>query len=113
MLVPDDEPLMRLINQALRSLHETGELRKIYERYGIWNDTQEQLPDVWKNWNSDRQQDTQDRWLTLARQVPLLVKAAGVTVALALTAMPLAVLIGVGVVTRSVGLSAEDILKPI
>ena len=94
---PDDEPLMRLINQALRSLHETGELRKIYERYGIWNDTQGQLPEVWKNWNSDRQQDTRDRWLTLARQVPLLVKAAGVTVALALTAMPLAVLIGVGV----------------
>ncbi len=91
----DDRFLMTSINQALRTLHGSGQLRTIYERYGIWNNTQEKLDDVWETWDTGLRENTQNKWLTLWAQVPLLIKAAGVTVALALTSMPLAILIGV------------------
>jgi polar amino acid transport system substrate-binding protein len=50
---------------------------------------------VWDKWETGLRPDKQDKLLELTRQAPLLLKAAGVTVALSLTAMPLAVLIGV------------------
>ncbi|HTI51758.1 MAG TPA: ABC transporter permease subunit, partial [Planctomycetaceae bacterium] len=89
-----DGALIGAVNQSLRAMYESGELRAIYERYGIWNQTQEQLPDTWSNWSSDLQTRQRSNWLDLSRQVPLLVKAAGVTVALSLLAMPLAMLAG-------------------
>jgi polar amino acid transport system substrate-binding protein len=94
---PDDARLMSQVNDALRKLYESGELRDIYARYGIWNEKQTELPKVWDSWDTGLREDKQDRWLELGRQVPLLVKAAGVTVALSLTSMPLAIAIGVSV----------------
>lgn len=94
---PEDERLMAKVNQALRSLFEKGELQEIYERYGIWNETQKRLPEVWEKWDTGLRPNNQDKWIELGRQVPLLVKAAGVTVALSLISMPLAILIGVSV----------------
>jgi polar amino acid transport system substrate-binding protein len=92
---PADKQLIAELNAALRKLREKGKLKAIYERYGIRNATQERLPDVWADWNSDLRENTQKKWLELGRRVPVLLKAAGITVALALISMPLAVLIGV------------------
>lgn len=104
---PEDGELISEVNRALRELWDRGELKAIYERYGIWNATQEQLPEVWASWNSDVQPGEGSRWLNLARQVPLLIRAAGVTVALAAVSMPLAILIGVVVaLVRSWGTPA-------
>lgn len=89
-----DGPLIDQINKALRDLYDNGELRTIYERYGIWNETQRQLPDTWTNWHSELAQENRNKWLDLWRQFKLLRKAALVTVALSLLAMPLAMLIG-------------------
>jgi polar amino acid transport system substrate-binding protein len=93
----EDGDLIAAVNESLRALFENGELRAIYERYGIWNAAQEQLPETWSNWNSDVQERPRSRWLDLSRQVPLLLRAAGVTVALSLLSMPLAMLAGLAV----------------
>lgn len=104
---PEDRKLVAEVNAALQNLWTKGELREIYERYGIWNATQEGLSAVWQDWDSGLRESTQNKWLVLARQTPLLVKAAGVTVALSLVSMPLAVLIGLIVaLVRSWGTAA-------
>jgi polar amino acid transport system substrate-binding protein len=92
---PDDERLIARINQALRNLHDTGELQEIYQHYGIWNRTQDELAQVWENWQTGMRDNKQNKWVDLRDQFPLLVEAAGVTVALTVISMPLAVLIGV------------------
>lgn len=104
---PKDEQLIAKINRALRSLHETGELQEIYERYGIWNNTQQELSQIWEKWDSGLRENKQNKWFELAEQFPRLVKAAGVTVALTVVSMPLAVLIGMTVaLVRSWGTPA-------
>jgi polar amino acid transport system substrate-binding protein len=90
----EDRQLATEINESLRAVHHSGELRAIYERYGIWNNTQEKLEDVWSTWDTGLRENQQDRRLALWAQAPLLIRAAGVTVALALVSMPLAILIG-------------------
>jgi polar amino acid transport system substrate-binding protein len=90
-----EEPFIAGVNEAIRRLRAGGELKAIYEHYGIWNATQEKLDDVWATWDSSLQKVPANKWIVLGRQVPLLIKAAGVTVALSLVSMPLAVLIGV------------------
>lgn len=94
---PDDGQLISKINQALRSLHKSGELKEIYEHFGLWNNTQKELSEVWKEWDTGLRANRQNKWFELADQLPLLIKAAGVTVALTLVSMPLAVLIGMTV----------------
>jgi polar amino acid transport system substrate-binding protein len=92
------------VNHAIRKLRDSGELQSIYEHYGIWNATQEKLADVWATWDSSLQKAPANKWIVLGRQIPLLIKAAGVTVALSVVSMPLAVLIGLVVaLVRSSG----------
>lgn len=91
---PDDGALIGRINQAIRDLYASGELRGIYEKYGIWNETQKTLPTIWSSWKGGLEQRDHSKWIDLERQFPLLVKAASITIALAVLSMPLAVLIG-------------------
>ena len=91
---PGEDALIAEINQALRAMYDDHEMQAIYERYGIWNETQKQLPDVWANWHSVLKDRPNSKWVDLRRQIPLLFKAAGVTIALALISMPLAMSIG-------------------
>jgi len=103
----DDGQLIGKVNQALRHLHESGELQEIYEHYGIWNETQNELSQAWEKWDSGLRENTGNKWDVLADQVPRLIKAAGVTVALTVVSMPLAVLIGMTVaLVRSWGTPA-------
>ena len=91
---PEDAKLIGEVNEALHNLWKKGELKEIYERYGIWNATQEGLPEEWRDWTSGLRENPDNKWLVLAGQIPLLVEAAGVTVALSLISMPLAIFIG-------------------
>lgn len=94
---PEDQQLIAGTNQALQTLYESGELQKIYERYGIWNETQQRLPETWANWSSELKPRPTNKWIDLGHQIPLLLKAAGVTIALSLLSMPLAMLVGLSV----------------
>jgi polar amino acid transport system substrate-binding protein len=89
-----DDSLIQEINAAIRTLYEKGTLRRIYEKHGLWNASQERLPEVWKNWpppDNFQQMGVMDQvWL----EVPLFFRAAGVTVLLAFLSMPTAVALG-------------------
>lgn len=91
---PSETELIEKVNAALRRLYESGELRAIYEKYGMWNATQERLPAEWANWSGGLRQRTRSVWDILLAEWPLFRKAAGVTVLLAVISMPLAILIG-------------------
>jgi polar amino acid transport system substrate-binding protein len=49
---PEERERIAAVDAAIRELYRTGELRAIYERYGIWNERQETLPAVWARWSA-------------------------------------------------------------
>ena len=90
-----ERALQAEIDKVIDSLAESGELRRIYEKHGVWNAAQEVL----LNWKRATPQSTQTRQAgfnsaLLWRFAPLLSQAAGMTVFLACTAMPLAIALG-------------------
>jgi len=91
-----DDALKVAINHALTTLIESGKLRAIYEKYGLWNETQEGLIHLISKSDADLGiHSTQLRgWEVIRSRGPLLVKAAGVTIVLACLSMPLAIIIG-------------------
>jgi polar amino acid transport system substrate-binding protein len=94
---PDDEELIPDIDATIRQLYADGTLRRIYEKYGIWNAAQERLPVVWSTWPPKETSAEAGVIAQLREQVPLFFRAAGVTVLLALLSMPLAILIGLSI----------------
>ncbi len=119
---PADVTLREKLNQAIREGLDDGSLKRIYERYGLWDDNQEKLaalarPGRWPPVRptvpegEDRGVPTVLRWggdasggapyiieptgpPGLRNFAVLLVRAAWVTVKLALISMPLAMLAG-------------------
>ena len=111
-----DSELLSAINDALLAGFRDGRMRKIFERYGIWNEIQAlraietgadggfaglNLPNTASDDPSNAvqtpvpQTSQSLRGLRVITQRGwLLVKAAGMTVLLSVTAMPLAVMIG-------------------
>jgi polar amino acid transport system substrate-binding protein len=90
----DDEPLIQQIDGAIRKLYEEGSLRRIYEKYGLWNKAQERLPEVWKNWPPRETSPEAGVLEQIWAEVPLFFRAASVTILLAFLSMPAAVAIG-------------------
>jgi polar amino acid transport system substrate-binding protein len=86
---PNDTQLRDRLNEALRALLRDGSLRRIFDKYGLWNKDQEQLLALADNWSPQP-----GAGQGLPEYAWLLVQAAGVTVLLACLAMPLAMLIG-------------------
>jgi polar amino acid transport system substrate-binding protein len=85
----NDTELRERLNAAIRTALKDGSLRRIYEKYGLWNQDQEELANLAESW-SPSPGSGQD----LLEYAWLLTKAAGVTVLLACLAMPLAMLLG-------------------
>jgi polar amino acid transport system substrate-binding protein len=88
----NDSDLRDRLDQALRTGLADGSLKKIYEKYGLWDADQEQLAGVARTWSAEGSEPV---------QVPsplelgwALVKAAGLTVLLACASMPLAIALG-------------------
>lgn len=82
------------LNAALMELHDSGELKEIYTRYGVWNPRQEQLPAAWATWKQRSKPAEESRFLVVGRYLPMLFRAAGVTAALACLSMPMAMAFG-------------------
>lgn len=86
---PRDTELRDRLNDALRAALRDGSLRRIFDKYGLWNRDQEELADLAESWSPQPGSGQ-----GLPEYAWLLVQAAGVTVLLACIAMPLAMVIG-------------------
>ena len=91
----DDQQLRDALNQAIESLRQTGALKALFARYDMWNATQEdlhmlQLPTV-----EAAASDGSKVGHFFAKHGVLLLQAAGMTVLLSVTAMPLAIVLGI------------------
>jgi polar amino acid transport system substrate-binding protein len=85
-----DTQLRDRLNEAIRDATRDGTLKSIYDKYGLWNDDQNQLTAVATNWPPDA---------TASKEGPLdyglmLARSALTTVALACLSMPLAIVVG-------------------
>jgi polar amino acid transport system substrate-binding protein len=92
-----DERLRDRLNDGLRAALKDGRLRAILGRYRLWNDTQEALstPEVQnKPQELEPKDEGEGNWSVVGRAFPLFLDAAVMTIKLSLTAMPLAIVIG-------------------
>ena len=89
-----DVALIDEIDVAIRQLYNSGRLRQIYEKYGLWNASQEQLPAIWTKWPPDDSTGELGVFTQIRVQAPLFLQAAATTVLLAFLSMPLAVFSG-------------------
>lgn len=90
----DDIELRDRLDRAIGKLIASGELRKIYETWNVWNEAQETLA-TFEATSVD--QVRPKRGLDFGRLIvygPTLLAAAGMTIFLACAAMPLAILAG-------------------
>ncbi len=88
-----DERLRERLNVAIASAIQDGTLRRLYEKYGIWNDDQQRLTDVAQNW-PPVVAAAPSRWANMPHYARLLLLAAWTTVKLSFLSMPLAMLLG-------------------
>jgi polar amino acid transport system substrate-binding protein len=105
-----DSELLKELNDAIADCLRDGSLRQILQRYKLWNATQQHRAlevDESNNFRPITAVDTgtdepqsyvADRgWGVIWQRTPLLLAAAWITIKLSVTAMPLAVLIGLAV----------------
>lgn len=101
---PSGQALLERINAAIRDGVADGTLRRIYEKYHLWNDDQERL-DFWqsrpwppslKNDSSDPEAKTAEskNWSTRWRLTRELLDACLMTIFLSFTSFPIAMTIG-------------------
>jgi polar amino acid transport system substrate-binding protein len=87
---PKEAALADQVDAALERLLRDGTLRRIYEKWHLWNDDQEQLLAAT---GQDIAAESAGAW-AFRRYFPLLVQGAGVTVLLTVLSMTLAVALG-------------------
>jgi polar amino acid transport system permease protein/polar amino acid transport system substrate-binding protein len=85
----EDERLRDALNVAITVLRDRGDLRRLYERYGIWTKAQEdsRLLALPANGGGDSRG-------FFEKHAALILEAAGVTVFLSVASMPIAILVG-------------------
>jgi polar amino acid transport system substrate-binding protein len=97
---PNDEALARQVDAALDRLWQKGTLRRIYEKWGIWNADQDGL---WEGAGNDVAEEASRSW-SFDRYFPLLLQGAGVTILVTVLSMLLAILVGLPIaLTRLYG----------
>jgi polar amino acid transport system substrate-binding protein len=89
-----DRSLRDAVDQGLASLINSGELRRIYEKYGIWTEAQTELATFQGPLELVTGARTAGGWALLRQYQSLLLDAAAVTIMLSLTSMPLAMALG-------------------
>jgi polar amino acid transport system substrate-binding protein len=87
---PEDRELRQRLDRAIRAALGDGTLKRICDKYGLWNKDQEGLAEVADHWPPPGPEPGRD----FAHYAWLLAKAAVVTILLACLAMPLAMLTG-------------------
>ncbi len=95
-LRPGDERLRDALNASIGKLLASGKLEEVLRRYGLWNDKQTELASLGSA--SDEELGVTATalggWEVIRSRGRLLLEAAGMTVLLAVVAMPLAIVIG-------------------
>jgi polar amino acid transport system substrate-binding protein len=94
-----DTRLRDAVNAALLKLMASGELKAIYERYGMWSALQAELEGLARAGDADLvgRGRALRGWDVIRQRGIILLKSAGMTVLLSATAMPLAIAIGLAV----------------
>src|SRR5262249_15322908 len=88
------------LNTGLREMMADGRLKRIYDKYKIWNGAQQSLTDPEVQAQPEKMRPTEGRkrgWAVIRENLSVLVKSAGMTVLLSILSMPLAVVIGLAV----------------
>lgn len=93
-LRPGDEVLRDALDDGIRGLVASGELRRIYDRYGLWTDAQRALGSRELERLSRRGIAAATGASVVRRNALLLVQGAGMTVLLSLASMPIAIALG-------------------
>ncbi len=92
---PEDRELREKLNDAIRAGLRSGKLEAIYRKYHLWTPEQAELPRLADQpWPPAR---NVTREVTLRDLRGAILRAAGMTIALACCAMPLAILLGLGI----------------
>ena len=94
---PRDVALRDALDRGIQRLVDTGALRSLYQRYGIWNTAQHELS-TWTGAEfAAKHRAAPTGWTLLWRYRTALLDASWVTMALSVSSMPLAMLIGLAV----------------
>lgn len=105
-----DASLVQALNQAILACWLDGSFPAVLRKYGLWNESQKRrglMVDPSGNFRPDIAPLAGDgnqvtpaatsSWRTVLLRLPLLLRAAGITVALSVSSMPLAILIGLAI----------------
>ncbi len=94
----EDRALRDALDGAIARSIRNGELRALYEKYGIWTDVQEELPRLGPPDESGPASRESLRGLALLRRYgPTLAVSAGMTVFLSVASMPIAMMLGLSI----------------
>jgi polar amino acid transport system substrate-binding protein len=91
-----DFALKAAIDAAIEKLLRSGELRRIYEKWGLWDRAQAKLFTAGRQEDAARKLRSDSADAPLSTFLPSLVKGAGITVMLSVASMALAVVLGAG-----------------
>ncbi len=95
----EDTALAGELNRIIENLLRSGELKKIYERWGLWNTSQERLflhEGLLQKYTENPPSVSEKAPHTVVAFLPTLLKGALVTIGISLLSMMLAVCLGLG-----------------
>lgn len=87
----NDRELKEAIDEILRKLIETGELRRIYEKWDMWNEPQKRLYEIAKVKYPGLEEMKE---VPIRRFIPDLLRGAGLTIFISVISMALAIILG-------------------
>ncbi len=89
-----DAALRDALDRGIARLIATGELRRLYEHYGIWTEAQDELAAFNGPIEPTPGQRIEHGWALLRRYLPRLIEASIVTIVLSIGSMPIAMGLG-------------------
>jgi len=92
-----DRALRDALDKSLAKLIDSGELRPLYEKYGIWTDAQNELTAIRQPLALAKGSRGARGWALLHEYRSYLLGAALVTLALSVSSMPLAMILGLSI----------------
>ena len=90
----EDRELKKVIDAVIEDLLRTGELKRIYEKWGLWDEAQTKLITYASSLDAGQQFRSESADAPLYAFLPLLLKGAGITIMLSVVSMALAIALG-------------------
>jgi len=91
----EDRELKSVIDGVIENLLRTGQLKRIYEKWGLWDEAQSQLMTAVASPDAGQQFRSESAEARLYSFLPLLLRGAGITVVLSIVSMALAIAFGI------------------